>query len=107
MSAENSFFGDRLPSPRANEVSLPIPVTQHSVAVLKVVLTSKGCSCHFMQIQKVSEQGNWRKHHILGSLLVMDEMQPWELGKNWFQLRKDSGEVAKQKTTGVRLQPGR
>lgn len=34
---------DHLPLPRADEVSLQIPITQCSVAVLKILLMGKGC----------------------------------------------------------------
>lgn len=60
------------------------------------------------QIKMVSEQGNWTKLSIFGSLLAMDEMQPWELDKTHLSLGKmGQKKQLSKKTTGVRLQPGR
>lgn len=61
---------------------------QDRVQVLKVLLLSKGCSGHFMQIKMALEQGNWMANIIFGSFLVMVEMQLWELGKTCLSLGK-------------------
>lgn len=52
MSAERlcSVLSDHLLSPRTDKVSFLILVLQDRVAVLKVLLMSKECSGHFMQI---------------------------------------------------------
>lgn len=82
------MLGGHLLSPRTNKVSWPVPILQDRVAVLKVLLLSKGCSGHLMQIKMALEQGNWMENSIFGSFLVMGEMQLWELGKTCLSLGK-------------------
>lgn len=56
--------------------------------MLKVLLMSKGCPGHFMQIKMALEQENWMENSIFGSFFVKAEVQLWELSKTCLSLGK-------------------